>query len=205
MSSAVLVLNADYTLLEVIPWQQAVLLLFRQKVRIVEEYAGRMIRSPSIAIPFPAVVALVKYVPAHRKVRLTRKNILCRDAYTCQYCGRRPRRAEGAPDLEVLTIDHVVPRALERDGWVVLPWNGKRVRVTSWENVLTACAPCNTAKGAMSLKLAGMSMRRTPRAPSAIDVAWMSLFRHEVPDEWKDYLPKGSPWANYWDVELDPQ
>lgn len=200
---AVLCLNADYTLLEIISWQRAVSLLVREKVRMVEEYTGKVLRSPSLTIPFPAVVARVKYVPQKRKIRFSRRNILARDAYTCQYCGRKPRKSSGNPDIEALTIDHVVPRAASVDGWVTLPWSGERVRVTSWKNVLTACISCNTVKAAKSLSEAGMKMRRRPKPPSSVDIAWMELFGHQIPDEWKLYLPADSPWADYWDVELD--
>lgn len=199
---AVLVLNADYTLLEIVSWQKAVNLFFRGKVRIVEQYAGRFLRSPSVTIKFPAVVARIKYVKPRKRVRFSRKNILCRDYYSCQYCGVKPRNKAGAPHLEDLTIDHVVARSKAINGWVILPWNKKRVRVTSWENTLTACAPCNSRKADLTLKQAGMTMLKKPKAPSVYDLAYMSLFKYNIPTEWKDYLPEGSPWRDYWTAEL---
>lgn len=199
--SSVLVLNIDYTPLEVISWRCAMEKLVMGKVELVEEYAGRVVRSAREEFPFPAVVRLVgNYV--RRRVRLSRSNIFARDAYTCQYCGARPRRQSGAPDLQELTIDHVVPRAQSRGGWVTLPWSGERVRVTSWKNVLTACGPCNFDKADRTPSEAGLTPRKTPRPPSTLDVAWMGIIKYRIPDEWKDYLPEGSPWADYWDVEL---
>lgn len=200
---AVLVLNADYSLLEVVSWQQAVSMIVMEKVRLVEEYAGRVLRSATASMPFPAVVVHNKYVETRRRVRFSRKNILARDAYTCQYCCAQPRRPSGSPDLEMLTIDHVIPRAHGKDGWVKSR-SGERVRVTSWQNILTACEPCNSLKADRTPEQAGMQPRKEPRHPSALDIAWMSLFRYEVPREWKDYLPAGSPWLDYWDGELDP-
>lgn len=202
---AVLVLNADYSLLEIVSWQQAVSMLVAEKVRLVEEYAGRVLRSTSLTMPFPAVVVRTTFVRARRRVRFSRKNIIARDAYTCQYCGARPRRHSGAPDLESLTLDHVVPRSHARGGWVTLPWNRQRVRVTSWENVLTACEPCNGAKADRTPEQAGMTLRKHPKPPTALDVAWMSLFRYEIPGEWQSYLPEDSPWKDYWDGELSPE
>lgn len=201
---AVLVLNADYTLLEIVSWQKAISMLVREKVRVVEEYAGRFLRSTSVTIAFPAVVARVNYVKPRRRVRFSRKNILARDAYTCQYCGIKPTRKSGAPGLELLTIDHVIPRSKAVEGWVRLPWErNKKVRVTSWENVLTACEPCNRVKADRPLKDVGLQMMKKPRAPTSVDIAWMSLFRYDVPEEWQLYLPEGSPWADYWTGELD--
>ena len=199
---SVLVLNIDYTPLQVISWRDAIEKLILGKVEVVEAYAGRFIRSPSVAYDFPAVVRLVGGY-ARRRVRLNRANILARDAYTCQYCGKKLRTQSGRPRLEDLTIDHVIPRAQAVDGWVTLSWSGKRVRITSWENVLTACVPCNADKAARTPRQAGMRMRRIPEAPSSMDLAWMSIFRHHIPEEWKLYLPDKSRWLDYWEVELE--
>jgi 5-methylcytosine-specific restriction endonuclease McrA len=203
MTAAVLVLNIDYTPLEVVSWQEAMNKILLGKVELVEQYADRFIRSASAAWPFPAVVRITgRYVK--RKVRLSRSNVLARDGYTCQYCGVRPRKSSGAPRLEDLTLDHVFPKSRATSGWVVLPWNGKRVRVTSWENLLTACERCNTGKAARTPKEAGMTMRIRPRCPSTVDLARMSVFQYRIPEEWKLYLPEDSPWRDYWTAELDP-
>jgi hypothetical protein len=46
-------------------------------------------------------------------------------------------------------------------------------------------------------------MRRTPKVPSTLDIAWMNVFQYEIPEQWKDYLPEKSPWRDYWDHELE--
>lgn len=202
VTTSVLVLNIDYTPLEVISWRDAMEKILLGKVELVEEYAGRFIRSASASWAWPAVVRITKrYVK--RKVKLSRSNVLARDNYTCQYCGIKPRRSGGAPRLEVLTIDHVFPKSRAVNGWVNLPWNGKRVRVTSWENLLTACEDCNTGKADRTPREAGLTMRVKPRAPSTMDVARMSIFSYRIPEEWKMYLPNDSPWREYWTVALD--
>jgi 5-methylcytosine-specific restriction endonuclease McrA len=185
----VLVLNANYTLLEVVSWQRAVSMLVRDKVRTVERYADCFLRSPSVTLPFPAVVARTSYVCTRRRVRLSRRNLIARDSYTCQYCGTKPRRPNGRPDMEHLTLDHVVPRSRAVDGWVVLPWSGRRVRVSSWENLITACSPCNSAKANRTPRQAGLTMRAVPAPPSFHRLAWMAMLRHDIPAEWLDYLP----------------
>ena len=105
--------------------------------------------------------------------------------------------------MEILTIDHVFPKSRAVEGWVTLPWNGKRARVTSWENLLTACARCNTGKAARTPKEAGLKMLSRPKAPGTVDIARMSILQYKIPSEWLLYLPEGSPWADYWTVELD--
>ena len=87
-------------------------------------------------------------VSSLRKISFER--ILLRDEYKCQYCG-----SEFAS--EDLTFEHVVPRA-----------SGGQ---TVWENILTACIPCNARKGAQHVNWSarkGMRPFKPPRGlPSA--------------------------------------
>lgn len=202
MHNTVLVLNADGTPLRVVSWERAVSMLLEDKVAMVEAYAGRMIRSASFGMPHPAVVVLRRYQAFRNRVRFNRQNVLARDSYTCQYCGRRPTRASGRPDLGELTIDHVIPRAQARGGQVVLK-DGERVPVTCWSNVVTACVPCNANKADRTPAEARMPLRRTPRPPTGMDLLWMAVLQVDVPEEWRDWLPAGSPWRDYWTVELE--
>ena len=75
----------------------------------------------------PDVIRLVNYVriprEAHRR-KITRRAVLARDSWTCQYCGSTKSG---------LTVDHVIPRSR----------GGKSV----WENIVAACATCNRRKG----------------------------------------------------------
>lgn len=198
----VLVLNADFTPMRVVPWQRAIGLLLDEKASLVEAYAGRLIRSATRALPHPAVVAMNRYSSFRHQVRFNRANVLARDGYSCQYCGLRPVRAGGRPDLTELTIDHVVPRSRANVRRRVLV-EGRWVPVTSWVNVATACVVCNGAKANRTPDEAGMPLRRTPRAPRGMDLVWMALFSVDVPDEWRDYLPETSPWRGYWTADLD--
>jgi 5-methylcytosine-specific restriction endonuclease McrA len=74
----------------------------------------------------------VVYRLAHR--RPTRALVLRRDAHRCQYCGVR-----GAT-----TIDHVMPQSR----------GGK----DTWENLVTACGPCNHGKADRTPEEAGMKL-----------------------------------------------
>ena len=133
-SCPALVLNADYTPLSyyplsVWPWQTAIKAVFLDRVDIVAEYE-REVRSPNHRVKLPSVIALKSYVRPSAFPAFTRFNLFLRDKFECQYCG-------SGHDL---TFDHVVPRA-----------QGGR---TTWENVVTACAPCNLKKGGRTPKQA---------------------------------------------------
>jgi 5-methylcytosine-specific restriction endonuclease McrA len=198
----VLVLDASYRPLTVIPWQHAITMVLDERARMVVQYADRVIRSPSITVPWPAVVALYQHVGRPRRVRFNRMNVLARDGYQCAYCGLRPTR-NGRPDLAELTLDHVVPRAQSRNHRVLLA-SGRNVPVTCWENVVTCCVPCNGRKADRTPVQARMSLRVAPRVPTSFDSLRMSLGRVRVPEEWKDFLPAAAVgWRDYWTVDLD--
>ena len=172
-----LVLNADYRPLSYYPlslwcWQDAVKAAFMDRVDIVAEY-DQYVHSPTTRIKIPSVVVLKDYVKPQKRVAFTRFNLFLRDGFCCQYCGARGD----------LTFDHVVPRA-----------SGG---VTSWQNVVAACSPCNLKKGSKSLKRAGMSLRRAPRQPEAEELrnAGRQFPPNHLHESWMDFL--------YWDSELD--
>jgi len=201
MTTVALLLNADYRPIKVISWVRAVCLFLDDKVELVEAYVDQAIRTASATLPRPAVVRLRRFVRLDGRVRFSRQNVLARDGYRCCYCGVRPRLGDG-PDLESLTIDHVIPRARSRDGRVWLPWRQATVPVTCWENVVTACAACNFRKADGTLARAGMKLAAWPRAPSSMDVLRMSLVQVHIPEEWKTYLPQESAWRDYWTAEI---
>ncbi len=172
-----LVLNADYRPLSYYPlslwpWQEAVKAAWLDRVDIVAEY-DQVVRSPSTVFQLPSVVVLKDYVKPQKRIAFTRFNLFLRDEFSCQYCGARGD----------LTFDHVVPRAAGG--------------ITSWENVVAACAPCNLRKGAKSLRQAGFHLRKPPRAPGAEELRNMGrkFPPNHLHESWMDYL--------YWDAELE--
>ena len=172
-----LVLNADfrplsYYPLSLWPWQEAIKAVFLDRVQIIAEY-DEVVRSQRHSIRIPSVVVLKDYVKPQKRVAFTRFNLFLRDEFCCQYCGTKGD----------LTFDHVVPRS--------------RGGITSWENVVAACSPCNLRKGNKSLRHSGLTLRRPARVPSAEE---MQAHGRRFPpnhlhDSWMDYL--------YWDAELD--
>jgi len=142
-----LVLNADYRPLSYYPlslwsWQEAVKAAYLDRVDILARYDAK-VHSPTTSIRIPSVVVLRDYVAPQKTVAFTRFNLFLRDGFRCQYCGAKTE----------LTFDHVVPRA--------------HGGVTSWENVVAACSPCNLHKGSKELHLSGMNLQRPPRRPDA--------------------------------------
>jgi 5-methylcytosine-specific restriction endonuclease McrA len=180
-SCPALVLNADfrplsYYPLSLWPWQEAVKAVVSDRVNVVSVY-NRFIRSPSSIMALPSVISLKEYIPTKRRPAFTRFNVFLRDRFTCQYCG------ESLPTHD-LTFDHVVPRS--KGGH------------TTWENVVTACSPCNLVKGSRLPREAKMFPLIRPQAPTNFLLqehgrAFPPNYLHE---SWRDFL--------YWDTELDP-
>jgi 5-methylcytosine-specific restriction endonuclease McrA len=194
-------LNVDYRPIKVITWERAILLLLEEKAELVTGYIGQLVRSASLSMPMPAVVRLRQYVNTTGRVRFNRANLLARDGYTCCYCGVKPRR-NGKPFIEQLTLDHVIPRAQSKGGMVLKA--GKKIPVTCWANVVTACESCNAIKADRTPEQAGMALLQVPRTPTQLDLLRMSLHRIRIPEEWKDHLPTDSIWRGYWEEELLP-
>lgn len=187
----VLQLNADYAPMKLVRWERAVELVLDGKAVTVQPWEGHFVRSPSLALPWPAVVALRRYAQVRGRVRFSSRNVVARDHYTCQYCGLQPRLSDGRPDRNALTLDHVVPRAQARHNTVFLPWSRRWVNVTCWENAVAACRPCNTRKADRTPQQAGMTLRSLPRVPTTADVLRLSLGRvGQLPAEWTPYIPE---------------
>ncbi|RMF61670.1 MAG: HNH endonuclease [Bacteroidetes bacterium] len=163
MNGHVLVLNQDYRALTVCSVQRAAVLVLLQKAELVEAMPERYLRSPSLQLPWPSIVRLKGYVSVpYKRILLTRKNVLRRDHFRCQYCGSR----------EQLTIDHIVPKS--------------RGGPDTWENLVAACVPCNNRKGNRTPEEAGMPLRRRPFRPS--HVMFIRDYVGSVDETWKPYL-----------------
>ena len=171
-----LVLNADYRPLSYFPlslwsWQDALKSVFLDRVDIVSEY-DRVVHSPSFEMRLPSAICLKRFVKRRKQPAFTRFNLFLRDGFSCQYCGSG----------DDLTFDHVLPRRL----------GGQ----TSWQNITTACAPCNMTKGGRLTNEAHMYPRIKPYVPSAQNLNERG--RHFPPnylhESWRDFL--------YWDTEL---
>jgi len=164
-SGRVLVLNASYEPLNVCTTRRALVLLLKEKAEILAAGEG-VLRSERLSIDRPQVIRLISFVRVPRDVhrrRITRRAVLARDGWTCQYCGAsRPG----------LTVDHVIPRS--------------RGGASIWENIVASCAPCNRKKGNRLPRELGMRPRSRPRPPGP--TVFIRIASPRVPAAWEPYL-----------------
>ena len=160
-----LVLNASYEPINVCNVRRATVLVLKERAEVLERGEGAL-HSERLTFERPCVIRLIRYVRIPRDVhrrKITRKAVLARDAWTCQYCGRQ---ATG------LTVDHVIPRS--RGGQSV------------WENIVASCAPCNRKKGSLTPREARMHPRSRPRPPGP--TVFIRLASPRIPVAWEPYL-----------------
>ncbi|RMF60591.1 MAG: HNH endonuclease [Calditrichaeota bacterium] len=163
LNRSVLLLNQNYEPLAVCNVKKAIILIYLGKAEAVEKDSA-WVRSVSTRIRLPVVIRLVKFARApQRRIMLNRKNLLIRDGYSCQYCGRR---------THPLTVDHVIPKQ----------FGGK----DTWENLVIACLPCNNRKANRTPEQAGMKLLNKPRKPNHF-----FYFQHFIgikDERWRPYL-----------------
>jgi 5-methylcytosine-specific restriction endonuclease McrA len=167
MQEPVLVLNANFEPINVCTTRRAMGLILNGKASLILNGRGEL-RTINASFPKPSVIRLDKMVKRPRpSVRLTKREILRRDEYTCQYCGQK---------VPYLTIDHVVPRRL----------GGTH----SWDNLVAACPTCNHRKGGHTTEQAQMRLLHPPKEPPS---SALYLFSRHLNDN-KDWLPFIQGW-----------
>lgn len=169
----VLLLNASYEPLQVLPATQALQMLVRGAVEPVSEVMAACFRSPSTALSVPTVIRLRRYVSAPRRDATWSKHaVMERDHYTCIYCGvKLGELRHGRPvPKSAFTLDHIMPRS--RGGG------------NTWGNTACACGPCNHRKANRTPHEAGMRLLWEPKIPR---VGYL-VVSGDVPDSWKVYL-----------------
>lgn len=196
LSTPVLVLNRHYMPVNVITVRRAFCMLAGGVARAVDRQfqtfdfkswseLSAAVHDDTIGlvdrvIRVPRVVLLQAYdrLPK-RSVRFSRINILLRDGHACQYCGRKLKRQQ-------LNIDHVIPRS--------------KGGMTTWDNVVTSCHPCNRRKGGKLPREAGMKLIRQPAHPRNTPFVDLLLRTVEY-EEWRPFFNIVD--FSYWNVELE--
>ncbi len=160
----ILVLNAGYEPLGLTSVKRAIILVQSQAALTVIE-SQHFLRTPSSRVPVPSVIRITRMIrrPPGR-LSPSRRNVLKRDGYTCQYCGLKSAH---------LTIDHVLPRS-----------RGGR---DTWENLVAACHKCNVRKGDRTPSEAKMPLLRQPKQPGYL--SWITFEIRQIPAEWRQFLP----------------
>ena len=160
----VLLLNQNYEPMSICSAKKAIILMFLGKAQMVERYDSLMVRSINTQMALPSVLRLDRYINVPRKrILLSRKNVIKRDRYRCQYCGSRSKP---------LTVDHVIPK--ERNGG------------DKWENLVAACVECNTKKGNRIPSEVNMKLFSVPKKPNYL--YFIQNFFGAPEELWKPYL-----------------
>lgn len=161
-----LVLNAAYEPVNVIPAKRALTLVCGGKA-LVEVPSGRYIKTSRLTLEIPSVIRLIVYRRVPRNTRaVSRKSILMRDRYTCQYCN-------GVFPPKELTLDHVIPKS--------------RSGANSWVNLVTSCYKCNNKKSDRTPTEAGMPLLHKP-APIGIHGRHKLMMDSVDAEAWSSYL-----------------
>ena len=162
---SVLKLDSSFKPIEIIPWEEAFLLTWLKKAWAAE-YTDKWVHSARQRFQIPSVIVLFKYIDEQFfTLPCTRKNIMIRDENRCQYCAKVFRDAD-------LTLDHVIPKSK----------GGK----TRWDNIVTACKPCNQQKKDLLLSQTPFSLPRVPKKPSYRSIIKKRIKMSNV--RWKEYL-----------------
>ncbi|MFC6999354.1 HNH endonuclease [Rufibacter roseus] len=167
MNEKVLLLNQDYSAIATCSVQKALVLLYLQKAELLAQDQLHGIKTVSQVFPYPLVVRLLRYVRVpYKGISLTRQNIMRRDRNRCQYCG----------STRNLTLDHLLPRS--------------RGGQSTWYNLITACARCNSLKGDRTPEEVQLKLEQKPYKPSLVsflrdsikdtDHAWMPFLAERV-------------------------
>lgn len=163
MFKKVLLLSSSYEPIAFCDMKKAITLMFLEKAEAVELRVNESIKGISSNYACPSIIRLKsRNRNAKPKIQLNRKNVMKRDNFKCMYCG----------STNELTIDHIVPKSK----------GGK----TTWENLVTACNPCNNKKDSKELHEVGFVLKTIPKMPNRI-----TFLRQEVrmiEDNWKPYL-----------------
>ena len=167
LSARVLVLNATYEPVHICNVYRAIVMIFKG-VAVMQESAIFQLRSVSSHYPAPSVIRLVHFVHIpYRKKLASKNNILIRDRFSCQYCGKPLKSQE-------VTLDHIVPKS--------------RGGESNWENLAACCPKCNVLKGSRLPEEAGLTLLKDPRKGS--NYHFIHLLRHygSVDEKWRKYL-----------------
>jgi 5-methylcytosine-specific restriction endonuclease McrA len=167
LQKPVLVLNASYEPIHICAARRAMVLVLKG-VAAPEEFCSILLHSARLTLRLPSVIRLLEYrrIP-HQTRSLSRKNILMRDRYTCQYCLRTLPSGE-------LTLDHVIPRSRHGE--------------TTWENLVACCHGCNNQKGNRTPEEAGMDLARAPRPFTLHTSRHLMRLLGRSDEQWRKYL-----------------
>jgi len=160
----VLVLNADYTPINVTTMVRGFILVTKGKAEVLKSSETPIITETKNFVR-PLIIRLLNYVK-HRmsNLRISRSRLFKRDNHQCGYCGSKKN----------LTIDHILPKS--KGGG------------NTWTNLVTCCSPCNRTKGDRTPEQANMVLSITPYEPNIFS----DIINPSLESIWDDF--KNSYW-----------
>lgn len=194
LNDQTLVLNRSWTAISTTSVREALGMIFTGSARAVETDTFSMhafdswsdltvepeqpcVRTVTLKIRVPEIIVLTHFNGMPRpQATFSRRNLFRRDNNRCQYCSKRPGTSE-------LTIDHVLPRS--------------RGGLSSWNNCVLACVPCNRRKANKLPAEAHMTLLQPPTEPTWTPVMEVPIGR--MRQTWRHFISD-----RYWNAELEP-
>ena len=132
MNVGVLVLNSDYSPINVTSFKRGFNLVFKGKAEVVQSTGEPLVTSLGEFLR-PVIIRLLDYISYRpKKISVSKNRIMKRDKFRCVYCGSQRQ----------LTIDHVIPKS--------------KGGQNTWSNMVTCCSKCNCKKGNRTPEEAGL-------------------------------------------------
>ena len=161
------VLNGDYSYLNVVSWKRAVCLMIKGKAEVLK-WSDQEVRNceGKVITKIPLVLRLIKIIRMiyKNKVPYSKRNIFVRDNFTCVYCGTKAKVK--------LTIDHVIPKSR----------GGK----SDFDNCVASCRPCNLKKGHKTPNEARMYMKGRPYTPTIYEFIRLKMKHYKIDEFLKE-------------------
>ena len=161
------ILNGDYSYLNVVSWQRAICLVIKEKTEVLKWSDKEICNADgTVIMKIPLVMRLIKVIRMiyKNKVPYSKRNILVRDDFTCMYCGKN--------DKVKLTVDHIIPQSR----------GGK----STFDNCVAACKPCNHAKGNRTPREAKMYLRRKAYTPTIYEFIRLKMKHYKIDEFLKE-------------------
>ncbi len=159
-----LILNADYSPLNMVHVNRGIVLSFKQNIKVLKCYDIEY-RYEHGSLKIPAVLLYANYINRPYIEKPSRRGILLRDRLECQYCGIKLNKNN-------LSVDHIKPVAFFK----------KREQSNTWDNMVACCRQCNFKKSKRTPEQAGMRLLSKPKAPRNF------LLNEVIPEEWKFFV-----------------
>ena len=155
----VLVLNSDYSPLNVTTLKRGFVLVDKGKAEILKKGDEDIVTTIGNFVR-PLVIRLLNYVKYRSKgVKVSRRRVFRRDGHQCGYCGSKKN----------LTLDHILPKS--------------RGGLNTWENMVTCCSRCNSLKDNRTPEESGMKLKIKPYKPTVFSV----VVSETVENIWEDF------------------